>query len=139
MISGKTSCVSLGRLVYMKVEKIATEALNFSHAGYEKDVQTNDTRDVISDDSRIESKMDDTMKYLNALSEEHTDERKCDISVKLEYNPHTKRGEIIGEIKDREDKKPIRHVRVPINAENDNSVINHINQFRNNCATIIRA
>ncbi len=119
----------------MKVEKIATEALNFSHAGYENDMQTTDTRDVISDDSRIDDKMDEIMKYLNALS----DERKCDISVKLEYNPHTKRGEIIGEIKDREDKKPIRHVRVPINAENDNSVINHINQFRNNCASIIRA
>ena len=135
MISGKTSCVSLGRLVYMKVEKIATKALNFSHAGYEKDVQTNDTRDVISDDSRIESKMDDTMKYLNALSEEH----KCDITVKLDYNDKTKKGEITGEIKDKEGKKPTRHVRVPINSENDNSVINHINQFRNNCATIIRA
>ena len=119
----------------MKVEKIATKALNFSHAGYENDMQTNDTRDVISDDTRIDDKMDEIMNYLNALS----DERKCDISVKLEYNPHTKRGEIIGEIKDREDKKPIRHVRVPINAENDNSVINHINQFRNNCASIIRA
>ena len=118
----------------MKVEKIATEALNFSHAGYENDIQTNDTRDVISDDSKIDDKMDETMKYLNALS----DEKKCDISVKLDYNPHTKRGEIIGEIKDREGKKPSKHVRVTIDSQNDSSVINHINQFKNHCSALIR-
>ncbi len=119
----------------MKVEKIATEALSFSHAGYEKDIRTNDTRDVISDDTRIDDKMDEVMKYLNALS----DEKKCDISVKLDYNPHTKRGEITGEIKDREGKKPIRHVRVAINSENQNSVVSHIDQFRNDCRAIIQS
>ena len=119
----------------MRIEKIASEALSFSHAGYENDLQTTDTRDVISDDARIDDKMDETMKYLNALS----DERKCDISVKLDYNPSTKRGEITGEIKDREGKKPPRHVRVTINSENEGSVISHINQFKNSCSAIIRS
>lgn len=117
----------------MKVEKIAQEALYFLHAGYENDLQTADTRDVISDDTRIDDKMDETMKYLNALS----DEKKCDISVKLDYNPSTKRGEITGEITDKEGKKPPRHVRVSINSENEGSVIGHINQFKNSCSAII--
>ncbi len=119
----------------MKVESITPETLFFSHAGYENDLQTNDTRDVISDDLRIDEKMDETMKYLNALS----DERKCDISVKLDYDPKTKKGEITGEIKDREGKKPIRRVNVSINSENDNNVINHINHFKNSCSAIIRS
>lgn len=119
----------------MKVDKIAAEAVYFSHAGYENDMQTSVARDVISDDSRIDDKMDETMKYLNALS----DEKKCDLSVKLDYDPRTKTGEITGEIKDREGNKPPRHVRVAINSDNENSVISHINQFKNSCSAIIRS
>ncbi len=85
----------------MKVEKIAAMALNFSHAEFENDIETSNTRDVIKDDTRIDEKMDETMRYLNNLS----DEKKCDIEVKLDYNSSTNKGDIIGEIHDNEGKK----------------------------------
>ncbi len=118
----------------MKVEKIATMALNFSHAEFENDIETSNTRDVIKDDTRVDEKMDETMKYLNTLS----DEKKCDIAVKLDYDSATKKGDIIGEIHDNEGKKNDKEVRVQIDASNDNSVVNRIDMFKNHCSSIIR-
>ena len=119
----------------MKVDRICPMGLTFSYVSYERDAQTNDVRYIISDDARIDEKMDETMQYLNALS----DEKKCDISVKLDYNPSTKNGEILGEIKDRENKKPTRHVKVMIDSQNKNSVVSHIEQFKNDCRAIIQS
>lgn len=113
----------------MKVEKITAWTPAFLHAGYENNTSTNDTRDVIDDNSIISEKMDETMKYLNALS----DEKKCDIRVEMDYDPQTKRGELRGVIVDREGKKPRKFVRVPINSDNTTSVENHINMFKNEC------
>ena len=113
----------------MKVEKITAWTPAFLHAGYENNTSTNDTRDVIDDNSIISEKMDETMKYLNALS----DEKKCDIKVEMDYDPQTKRGELRGEIVDREGNKPRKFVRVPINSDNTTSVENHTNMFQNEC------
>lgn len=118
----------------MKVEKIAAMALNFSHAEFENDIETSNTRDVIKDDTRIDEKMDETMRYLNNLS----DEKKCDIEVKLDYNSSTNKGDIIGEIHDNEGKKNDKEVRVQIDASNDNSVVNRIDMFKNHCSSIIK-
>lgn len=118
----------------MKVEKIAAMALNFSHAEFENDIETSNTRDVIKDDTRIDEKMDETMRYLNNLS----DEKKCDIEVKLDYNSSTKKGDIVGEIHDNEGKKNDKEVRVQINAKNDDIVVNRIDMFKNNCSSMIR-
>ena len=117
----------------MRIEKIASEALSFSHAGYENDLQTTDTRDVISDDARIDDKMDETMKYLNALS----NERKCDIQVDMNYDPKTGKGEITGEITDKTGERPKRHVRVMIDSNNKLNVTHHINQFRSDCSSLM--
>lgn len=118
----------------MKVGDFAIRALSFSHAGFENDVQTADTRDFIRDDVRVDKEMDETMRYLNDLS----DEKKCDIEVKLDYNSNTKKGDIIGEIHDRDGKKPDKEVRVEIDAKNDNAVVNRIDMFKNHCSSMIR-
>lgn len=121
----------------MRIEQIsAREALNesaFKGADFREDLNTRDARDEMDNDKDISTKMDETMKYLNALS----NERKCDIQVDMDYDPKTGKGEITGEITDKTGKRPKRHVRVMIDSNNKLNITHHINQFRSDCSSLM--
>ena len=129
----------MGKWLFMKIEEISASKMqcknSFLGAKFKENLNTKEAKNEMDKDNEISTKMDETMSYLNALS----DERKCDIAVDMDYDPKTKRGEISGEITDRTGKKPKRHVRVIIDSNNELNVIHHINQFKNDCSALIHS
>lgn len=123
----------------MKIEEISASEIpcdySFMSAKFNENPKTREAQDKMDDDIDVKSKMDETMSYLNALS----DEKKCDIKVNLEYNPKTGKGEISGEITDRTGKKPKRHVRVIVDSNNELNIVHHINQFKSDCSSLMHS